>query len=67
MFGKASSALGADEAAIDTRSWDTLPKKAYAVMMDNNGLVELKDANGKIIAKEEVDSGKKYLSNCSIT
>ncbi|PKT76036.1 tetratricopeptide repeat protein [Helicobacter winghamensis] len=61
LFGKASSALGADEVAINTRSWDTLPKKAYAVMMDNNGLVELKDANGKIIAKEEVDSGKNAL------
>ena len=61
LFGKTSSALGANEIAIDTRSWDTLPKKAYAVMMDNNGLVELKDVNGKIIAREEVDRDKNTL------
>lgn len=30
-------------------------------MMDNNGLVELKDVNGKIIAREEVDRDKNTL------
>ena len=46
---------------VDTRAWQTLPKSANIAVVDNNGEFEIKDNDGKILIKGELDKNKDAL------